>query len=98
MHQKGVKDFFGCNVGKSWKEAISILTRLNSPFLLDELPMMVVGTLERSWWIIGSKRYCKVVEPGVTVPRTAMVLVWLSFWMAVPKSSAKENACLGAHR
>ncbi len=25
-----------------------------------------------------------------------MVLVWISFWIAFPKSSAKENAWLGA--
>ncbi len=37
-----------------------------------------------------------MVEPEVTVPRAAMVLVWMSFWMAFPKSSAKENAWLGA--
>ncbi len=37
-----------------------------------------------------------MVEPGVTVPRAVMVLVWMSFWTAFPKSSAKENAWLRA--
>jgi hypothetical protein len=56
---------------------------------------MVVGTPERLW-IIGSKKYCKVVEPRLTMPRAAMVLVWMSFWLTFPKSSAKENSWIGA--
>jgi hypothetical protein len=35
------------------------------------------------------------VEPGATMPRAAIILVWMSFWMAISKSSAKENARLG---
>jgi hypothetical protein len=30
------------------------------------------------------------------MPRAAMVLVWMSFWMACQKSSAKKNSWLGA--
>jgi hypothetical protein len=37
-----------------------------------------------------------MVEPGIIVPRAAMDLVWMSFWTAFLKSSAKENAWLGA--
>ncbi len=73
-----------------------ILTRLNSPFLLEEFPMMVVGAPERLCWIIGSKRYCKVMKPGITVPRAVMILVWISFRAASPKTLAKENSWLGA--
>ncbi len=36
------------------------------------------------------------MEPGVIVPRAAIVLVWMSFLMAFPKSSAKKNDWLGA--
>ncbi len=35
------------------------------------------------------------MDPGVTVPKAVMVLVWKSFKTIVPKSSAKENTWSG---
>ena len=49
MSYKGINVSFWCNVGEKLEGGYLILMRLNSPFLLEELPVMVVDAPERLW-------------------------------------------------
>jgi hypothetical protein len=96
MCQKGVKVLCECNIRKKLEGGYLNLDMTKFSPLVGRVAndgCWRAGKVVVIHWV---KRFCKVVEPGVTMPRAVMVLVWMSFWMAFPKSSAKENAWLVA--
>ena len=58
----------------SLREASDMVTQMNSPSLLDALPMIIFGVPPKSWWILGANRYWTMEVPGAIVPMAAMVL------------------------
>ena len=73
--RRELKSFLAAMYGNRQIDLRSILGRQNYPFLLGAFPMLVVVVPVMSQWIWGLMRYCRVVEPGVTVSRAELVLV-----------------------
>jgi hypothetical protein len=75
MRQKGVKVLFEHDVREKLEGSYL-------DFAVAEFTLFVGRVTNVGCWcsrrFIGLKRYCKVVEPGVTVPRAAIVLVLIS--------------------